>query len=320
MTQYHNFIGIDIGKFSFFVSVYGQQDVREFDNDSKGISSFLKAYKNKLSSALCLLESTGNCELELLYTLCCKGYSVHRADTRKIKNFIRSYGGVAKSDRLDAKAIAKYGFERKDSLKLFTPQSKESLELFSLVQRRFDLVQMSIAEKNRLKAPGNKFAKSSCERMIALLKKEIDSITVAIMKVIDSDKLLKQKQNILMTIPGVGLITSFQMLVLLPELGSLDRRKIAALAGLAPISNDSGQYSGYRRCGYGRSNVKPVLFLCAMAARRSKSELKAFYESLIGRGKKKMVALVALMRKILIIANARLRDAMKDKPADEVAI
>lgn len=320
MQQYHNFIGIDIGKFSFFVSVHGQQDVREFDNDSKGIKSFLTAYKTKLTSSLCILESTGNCELELLYTLCGKGYSVHRADARKIKNFIRSYGGSAKSDRLDAKAIAKYGFERKDSLKLFTPQSKQALELFSLVQRRFDLVQMSVAEKNRLKAPGNKFVKSSCERMVALIKEQVDSITETIMKVIDSDKLLKQKQNLLMTIPGIGQITSFQILVLLPELGSLDRRKIAALAGLAPISNDSGQYSGYRRCGYGRSNVKPVLFLCAMAARRSKSELNVFYENLICRGKKKMVALVALMRKILIIANARLRDAMKDMSAGEVAI
>ncbi|STX58528.1 Transposase, IS116/IS110/IS902 [Legionella israelensis] len=120
--------------------------------------------------------------------------------------------------------------------------------------------------------------------------------------------MLREKKAILKTIPGIGDIIANELLVLLPELGSLTRRKIASLAGLAPKANDSGQFSGYRCIGYGRCGIKPILFLAAMAARNSNSSLKSFYNQLISSGKKKMVALTALMRKIIVIANARIRD------------
>ena len=120
---------------------------------------------------------------------------------------------------------------------------------------------------------------------------------------------LKEKKRILKTVPGIGNIIANELIILLPELGQLSRREIASLVGVAPRSNDSGTLRGYRRTTHGRAGVKPLLFLAAMAARNSNSSLKTFYEGLLTRGKIKMVALVALMRKIIVIANARIKTA-----------
>lgn len=308
MEHYHNSIGIDIGKFSFFVAIHGKKKIHEFKNTPEGINKFLKAYEHILPEAFCVLETTGGYEQLLLYTLCSERYDVHRADTRKVKNYIRSYGNKAKTDTLDAKALAKYGYERHQTLDLFEPQPKHHLELFTLSQRRIDLTRLLVAEKNRLKSPGCRVVEESCKAMIAFLKDQIKAIEERIEGIINKDPILKKKMEILQTIPGIGAITATYLIALLPELGTLNRRKIAALAGLAPMANDSGKYRGYRRTGYGRSEIKPILFLAAMAARNSKTDLKKFYEKLIKKGKEKMVALTALMRKILTIANARLKD------------
>ena len=311
MKEYQNFIGIDIGKFNFVVAIYNEKSTSEYENTADGIKQFIKDYKDILSNTLIVLETTGGYELELLYTLSRKKYDAHRADTRKVKSFIRSFGYTAKTDILDAKALAHYGKERTNTLDLFTQPSKQSVELYQLVQRRSDLTKMLVAEKNRFKGPSSKAIRHSCNTMITTLTKQIDKITEQIKTIVNADEVLKAKQNVLQTIPGIGEIISFELLVLLPELGGkITRRKIASLAGLAPRANDSGKHKGYRRTGHGRSGIKPILFLAAMAARNSKSslKLKEFYENLIARGKKKMVALTALMRKIIVIANARLRD------------
>jgi transposase len=309
MTPYHNFVGIDIGKFNFVVAEHAKKETKEYKNNSEGIEEFLKDHKKNLKTSLCILETTGGYELNLLYTLCKKKITVHRANTRKVKNFIRSYGNAAKTDNLDAKALAKYGFERHDQLEPFELKSERSIELFSLVQRRTELKQLLVAEKNRLQSPSCKYIQNSIEQLKDFLSAEILAITNQINNVINDDTILKKKKEVLKTVPGIGDITAFELIVLLPELGTLDRRKIASLAGLAPMSNESGKYLGYRRTGHGRGGIKPILFLSAMAARNSKTELRDFYEKLIAKGKKKMVALTALMRKILVIANARLKEA-----------
>lgn len=310
MSLYNNYIGIDIGKSSFVVAVYGSKKTHEYDNDLSGINLFIKEFKKELSNALCVLETTGGYEMRLLLTLCETGIGVHRANTRKVKRFIQSYGNEAKTDKLDAKSLALYGYEREQRLELFSPLSTQSLVLFELVQRRNDLKQMLVAEKNRLQAPRAEIIKDSCTKMITLLTSQMTAITDEINELIASDPVLKEKKAVLKTIPGIGDIIANELLVLLPELGSLTRRKIASLAGLAPKSNDSGQFSGYRCISYGRDGIKPILFLAAMAASNSNSSLKAFYNQLISKGKKKMVALTALMRKIIVIANARIRDWM----------
>lgn len=308
MESYNNFIGIDIGKFNFVVAVHGSKFIKEYENSPSGIYAFIKEYKKELPSALCVLEPTGGYEMRLLMNLCDKGYSVHRAHTRHVKNFIRSFGNGAKTDKLDAKNLSLYGFERSKSLDKFTPQTKKAVNLYELIQRRRDLKQMQTAEKNRFKGPRVEFIKDSIEAILNVLSNEVDEITKEIDRLIEQDLSLKEKKEILKTIPGIGNIIANELLGLLPELGQLSRREIASLVGVAPLSNDSGKMRGYRRTGYGREGIKPMLFLAAMAARNSNSRLKVFYEDLISRGKNKMVALTALMRKIIVIANARLKE------------
>lgn len=144
--------------------------------------------------------------------------------------------------------------------------------------------------------------------MLRAVTKQVEVVDQQIQDLIAADPILKAKQKIIQTVPGIGKIISSELLILLPELGSLDRRKIASLCGVAPRSNDSGTHQGYRRTNKGRKDLKPILFIAAMAARNSNSSLKVFYEKLIIKGKKKMVALVALMRKIIVIANAKLKE------------
>lgn len=308
MKLYNKFIGIDIGKLNFVVSIHGNKETKEYANDSIGIAEFIKEYNKVLIDSLCILETTGGYEMALLLNLCSKTIAVHRANTRKVKNFIKSFGNRAKTDSLDARALALYGYERYEKLELFSPQSKQALDLCELVSRRNDLKQLLVAEKNRLQGPRAQLIKDSYAKMIKTISEQIESITKEIDEIIERDEILRAKKLILQSIPGIGRIVSNELIVLLPELGELNRKQIASLVGVAPIANDSGRYSGYRRTGHGRSFVKPMLFTAAMAARNSNSELKTFYERLVGKGKKKMVALTALMRKIIVIANARLRD------------
>jgi transposase len=308
MESYNNFIGIDIGKFNFVVAVYGQKSFKEYENTPSGIDKFINEFKKELPGALCVLEPTGGYELRLLLALCEQNYAVHRAHTRHVKNFIRSLGNGAKTDNLDAYYLSLYGRERSQALAKFCLQSVESAKLYELVQRRRDLKQMLVAEKNRYQSPRSESVKDGIKTHIDFLENEMAVITNEIEKLIERDALLKEKRKILKTIPGIGNIISYELLISLPELGQLSRREIASLVGVAPISRDSGKYKGYRRTGHGREGVKPMLYLAAMAARNSKSHLKIYYESLIKRGKCKMVALTALMRKIIVIANARLKN------------
>ena len=151
--------------------------------------------------------------------------------------------------------------------------------------------------------------------MIAALSKVIKEITLSINSLIANEPVFAKKKEILQTIPGIGEIIANDLVSVFPELGALNRKQIASLAGVAPRANESGKFVGYRSTGNGRSLIKPMLFIAAMAARNSKSELKVFYEKLISNGKKMMVALVALMRKIIVIANAKLRDLAQGKTA-----
>ena len=309
MSKYQNFIGIDIGKFNFVAALHGSSKTREYENTPAGLKEFRKDFRRELPTALVVLETTGGYEMKVLLFLCDKQYNVHRANTRKVKNFIHSFGSKAKTDALDAKALALYGFERHQHLSIYTPVSQNQSSLYELVQRRKDLKQMLVAEKNRLKAPKiSDIIKTSCELMIESLNVQVKQITMQIEKLIQSDPSYAARADVLKTIPGIADITAYNLLALLPELGTLTRKQIASLAGLAPRANDSGKHKGYRRTGHGRDSIKSTLYTSAMAARNSHSHLKAYYDSLIGRGKMKKVALTALMRKIIVIANARIKD------------
>lgn len=312
MTQlvYQNFIGIDIGKYEFVVACHGTKQTHTFENTSKGFERFMKAFESRLPDALVVLETTGGYELELLLYLNDNDVSIHRANTRQVKAFIRSLGHQAKTDALDALALARYGAERHEHLTCFKV-NKEALALYELAQRRSDLKKMIVQEKNRYSAPrANAHIKRSCSVMLDALKREVAAIDDELRTLIEQDNSLKQKVELLQSIEGVGITTAINLLCFMPELGSLNQKQVASLAGLAPYAHDSGTYQGVRRIKGGRKEVRSALFMAAMAAARSSSKLRQFYDRLIANGKKPIVAITALMRKIIVIANARIKEAM----------
>ncbi|WP_265022315.1 IS110 family RNA-guided transposase [Wolbachia endosymbiont (group B) of Ischnura elegans] len=310
ITSYQNFIGIDIGKFKNVVAVHKQKNAVEFDNDTAGWQQLFQDFSNILPNSLVTLENTGKYELGLAHFLVDKDIAVHRANTRKVKSFVLSHGTLAKSDQSDARALAQYGFERYSTLSLFAPMSKEQTTLVALCQRRDDITKMRAQEKSRLAAPENDHIKESCQKTIEFFNSQIDELNNTIQKIIDENPELQKRQKILKTVPGIGAKLSQDFLCLMPELGYVSRGEIASLAGVAPHPKESGKTIGYRRISGGRSNVRKKLFTAAMSASRSKSALGAFYSRLVGKGKKKMVAMTALMRKIIVIANARLKEAV----------
>jgi transposase len=306
---YHNFIGIDISKADFHVGLHGSKETKSFDNIKSGFSQFFKTYKKELSNGLVVLETNGGYETLLIEFLQHKKIAVHRANTRIVKNFIRSTGKLGKSDRIDALGLARYAFERHESLTLYQAPSAQQKELLQLSRRKKELKSMLVQEKNRMQAPDNQFIKISCEQVIQSLTDNIKQIETRIKELIQTEKHMQQKVELLSKeIKGVGEITAIDLLINIPELGSLDRRKIASLSGTAPHPYESGKKIGYRSTRGGRQTVKPILYMAAMAASRSLGELGKFYKSLVSRGKKPIVALVALMRKMIVIANAKIRD------------
>jgi transposase len=307
--SYHAFMGIDIGKFEF-VAAFLDGKPETFENNTLGWSDFFRSNFKHLKKSLIVLETTGGYEAGLLTFLVEKNCAVHRADTRKVKNFIRSFGQKAKTDNIDALALACYGSERHARLKIFQPVSSEQSNLKCLEERRQDLKQMLVQEKNRSKAPLNKPILKNIEAVIKCLEEQIEDINNEINNLFACDANLKAKQEILKSIPGIGEITSKSLLSLVPELGHLDNKAIASLCGVAPHAKQSGTKVWYSRTFGGRRNLRPILYMAAMAARKTKTQLSTFYENLVARGKKKMVALVALMRKIIVIANAKLRDLL----------
>lgn len=309
--MYQYFIGIDISKNDFAVAVYGENKSNTYPNNKEGFENFFYNKESILKNSLVILETTGGYELELIHFLQARQCFIHRSNTRKVKHFIRSFGRLAKTDSIDAQALAQYGHERHQSLELFQVNSQQ--KLLKLVQRRIELKHMLVQEKNRRQAPDQKELKKSFDFIIKAFETEIKIIEKEIEFIFNNDTLLNEKKNVITEISGIGNITATQLIALLPELGKINRKKIASLAGLAPHPNESGKKVGYRSTRGGRSEIKPILFMAAMTSARSKSALGEFYSKLIKNGKKKMVALTALMRKILVIANAKIRDFLCSK-------
>ena len=276
-----------------------------------GIARYLEEWSSKLSSALIVLETTGGHELALIRALQEKGYVVHRANTRKVKHFIRSFGQLGKTDSIDALGLANYGYERHAHLEIYKESGNKVLQ--KLVLRRNELTKMLVQEKNRLQSPEQVVLIESIRRIIACFTEEIKQIDAQIKTVYEQDKSLFEIKKVLQTIPGIGEVVASTLLGFMPELGQANRKQIASLAGVAPHPNDSGTKQGYRFTRGGREEVKRILFIAAMAAAKSKGSLGDFYKRLVDEtGKKKMVALTALMRKIIVIANARIRDHLAE--------
>lgn len=308
--MYKNIIGIDIGKDSFFAATHSQKNVNSYNNNPTGFKKFFADNKNILPTSLVIIENTGGYELALINYLYSKNIAIHCASGLQVKNFIRSFGKYAKTDKIDAIAIANYGYERQNILKLYQKTDKVSEMIKRLVMRRYDLVNLLVKEKNRYQSPNNSHTslKLSVNRMINLIQKEITQVEEDIMNLINTSSIHQEKLKTLQEVKGIGVKSSIALLALIPELGTLNRKQVASLCGVAPHPKQSGSSVKYHNTVGGRRNIRPILYLCAMAASRSKSTIGEWYRNLIQKGKKPLVALVALMRKIIVIANAKLKD------------
>lgn len=212
--------------------------------------------------------------------------TVHRADTRKVKSYIRSWGKRAKTDKIDSQSLASYGFERSEHLETFVIPVLAINQLNILSQRRIDLVKILVQEKNRSQVPASEMIKDSFLKIINIIKSKINEIDQKINTVIQTEEEIKMKKEIMLSVSGIGDKTASLLLAFLPELGLLNRRQIASLAGLAPHPRQSGNKDSYRPTAGGRRHLRPILFMSAMAARRYNPKLSIFYHSLISKGKK----------------------------------
>jgi transposase len=300
-------LGFDIAKETIAVS--DGRTVQLIDNQRTAIRRFLR----NCQADLAVCEPTGGHEAVLLEECLRLDLPAHRVDTRKLKAFIRSRGRLGKSDAIDARELAAYGLERWASLVLWGAPDPCQERLKALVRRRDDLVATRVAEQNRAKAPGVSGLGASelaatFRAVLAVLERQIKHIDQAIRALMRSGP-LKHKCDVVTAMPGIAHTTAAALIAAMPELGTMDRKQAAALAGLAPHPNESGNRIGYRRMRGGRPAVRTILFMPAMQAACGRGEFAAFYKRLVEAGKKPILALAAVMRKIIVTLNARLRDA-----------
>ena len=303
------FIGCDVGKASIVVFDSRSATTSTIPNRPASLAQLAATLDE---GCLVVCEATGGYEADLLGAVCAAGRAIHRADARKVKAFIRSLGTLGKSDAIDARALARYGYERHDRLARWQPREAERQQLQTLVLARRDLVRQRVACANRLAAPGGMPVAERLQRIRTVLDQEIAGLEADIARLIDNSPLLARAVATLRTLPGIGATTAAALIALMPELGTLARRQAAALAGLAPHPNQSANADRYRRTRGGRPEIKQTLFMAAMTAARHDPAMKTFYNRLLARGKKPLVALTALMRKMIVIANAKLRDNLSN--------
>jgi transposase len=311
MTYIH-FIGIDVSKNWFDVALEGSAaKPTRFQNSEAGFAAFSTQFGAELPEALIVCEATGGYEMALLRFLITQYYHVHRARPLMVKNFIRSLSQKAKTDALDAKSLARFAKDRHFELAVFVLPDEKQSELNELLMRRSDLIAMRVAEKNRSKQPrytqATKKVGASVTAMLKFIEADIADIEARLDDLLKESEPLKERFRILTKMTGVAKISAYNLQALMPELGTLTRKTAASLAGCAPFARDSGNGRGNRTTFGGRAQLKRTLFMIAMTARRYDPKLKEFYEKLVANGKKKMVALVAVMRKIIVILNAKLK-------------
>lgn len=312
------FIGADVGKAEIVFHDSRGNARHTIPNKTKDLAAF--ATKAKLdASCLVVCEATGGYEDALLATMLTAGCPAHRADARKVKAFIHSYGTLAKTDALDAKALALYGQERHASLVRWQAPDPARENLQRLVLLRADFVAERTANRNRLAAPGSGPVQAYLETVITTLSEQIEAIEEAMAKTLREAAALLRAKKALTSIKGFGDTTAIILLALMPELGRVDRRQATSLAGLAPHPNQSGTTERYRRTKGGRPEIKQALFLPAQTAARFNPVLKEAYQRLLKAGKKPIVAIVAIMRRLIVIANARLRDAYAQEEKMDLA-
>jgi transposase len=296
------FVGIDVSKQWLDVAVYENPEVWRVSNEPSGWLELVKRLK-PLAPSLVVLEATGGFEMLVTAGLHHAHLPVVVMNAKRVRDFARATGRWAKTDKLDAKVIAHFAAAVRPALRDLPDEQEE--QLTALLTRRRQLLEMLTIEKNRL-GTVRATMRPEIEEHLQWLSEKVADLDAEIDDFIRQSPTWQATDELLQSVPGVGRVTSTTLVALLPELGRLNRQEIAALVGVAPMNKDSGRKQGRRRIFGGRASVRSVLYMAALSATRFNPVIKAFYATLLSRGKDKKVALTACMRKLLVILNAML--------------
>jgi transposase len=304
MAEEKVFVGIDVSKAWLDIAVQPGEDSWRTENSELGIAKLVKRLAVRGPSCI-VVEATGGYEAILVTRLYEAHLPVARVNPSRVRRFAQGLNWLAKTDKIDAKLLANFG-QRANPRLTRLPDEHEK-RLGTLVKRRKQVLEMLVAEQNHLENADPEVIKY-IHNSIAMLKSQLEELDQAIQSLIEHTPDLKSRQGLLISVPGIGKITSGTLTSQLPELGSCNRKEIAALVGVAPYNRDSGRKRGRRFIKGGRPAVRSVLYMATLAATRFNPVIKSFYQRLIQTGKETKVALVACMRKLLIILNAMIRD------------
>ncbi|MGI6207780.1 MAG: IS110 family transposase [Anaerolineae bacterium] len=300
MGQEGVFVGIDVSSQRLDVAWHGREEVRSTTNDEAGISE-LVGWLQESGADLVVLEATGGYETAVGIALGVAGLPVALVNARQVRDFAKAMGKLAKSDAIDARVIAHFGAAVRPKPR---PLGDElSRELRAIVVRRRQLQEMLVAERNRLRLAG-RAVRPGLEAHIQWLESELKDIDRRLSRMLRDSPLWREKEELYRSVPGVGPVLAASLMADLPELGSLNRKKIAALVGVAPFNRDSGRFRGRRCIWGGRGGLRATLYMATLAARRCNPVIRAFFERLEAQGKPYKVAMTACMRKLLVILNA----------------
>jgi len=305
MDSAPRFVGIDVSK--AYLDVASRPEGQEFrlPNTVEGIAALVERLK-EVPPQLVVLEATGGLERAAAVALAEAKVPVRVVEPSRVRYFARSIGQNSKTDTLDARVIAQFAEAVKPEARALPDDATRELQ--ALLDRRRQLVEARVAEENRRRQGPTAAVRTSLEAHIAYLKGQIEALDIAVASAIQADPEWKLRDEVLRTIPGIGRQTAAMLLGSLPELGTLNGKKVAALAGLAPRARDSGTIKGPRTIFGGRAEVRKALYMASVSAMRFNPELRTFYARLRAAGKAAKLALVAVARKLLTIANAMVRD------------
>ena len=298
-------LGVDVSKDTLVVYASKDGTIQTIANQDRQIQTLLRHHPG----AVLVLEATGGYEMAMVTAALKRGHTLYRVNPRRVRAFMECRGVYAKTDAIDAKALAEYASMHVADLRPFVAPSADNQALAQLTRRRSELIVIRTQERNRLQAPDHGCLHKSINTVLKCLEKQIAAIDEQISRLVTKSAELTKKVDVLTSVKSVGQTTAANLLAALPELGQVSGKQITALAGLAPLPRDSGKKKGYRRTGGGRQAARGALYMAALVAARHNPTFKVFYDRLLKNGKKPLQALIAVARKLLVVLNAKLRDA-----------
>lgn len=300
MNQEPHFVGIDVSKTRLDVAVRPTGEQFAISNDESGIAHLLQRLEG-MTVSLVVMEATGDLELPAAAAISASGLQVAVVNPRQVRDYAKAIGRLAKTDTVDAKVLAQFAEQIRPEPRPVADEQAQAL--VDLLTRRHQIMEMIVAERNRL-SRSHQPVKAHVRAHIDYLEHELADLDDELGKTIRQTPIWKDQDDLFKTIPGIGPIVSMTLLAELPELGQLNRKQIAALVGVAPLNRDSGQKRGKRVVWGGRSRVRAVLYMGALVATQHNPLIRAFYQRLCNAGKAKKLALTACMHKLLVILNA----------------